>query len=205
MKHKTGVILIIIGGILMVISFATGSLGIFEFIYELAASQWPEYEPIFNVVINVIFKWIADLGGFAVIAGGVLIALGALKLGKFIVYLGLAFGTFALIIWIVSQIVNLTGISITAEIDLLIDQLYTQYSYGSGFEFAGVVLAIIGRKAAIRRKPKVEEEKKEETVEEEIKEEEKNSKPLEKKHCPECGTELPVFANFCSNCGKTFD
>ena len=203
MKHKTGVILIIIGGIFMVISYATGSLGIFEFIYELASSQWPEYEPIFDIVINVIFKWIADLGGFAVIAGGVLIALGALKLGKFIVYLGLAFGTFALIIWIVSQVVNLTGISITAEIDLLIDQLYTQYSYGSGFEFVGVVLAIIGRKAAVKRKPKVEEA--EEEAEEEVIEEEEISKPLEKRYCPECGTELPIFANFCSNCGKTFD
>ncbi|MFX1352477.1 MAG: zinc-ribbon domain-containing protein [Promethearchaeota archaeon] len=200
MKHKTGVILIIIGGIFMVLSFAVGSLGIFEFIYELAASQWPEYEPIFNIVINVIFKWIADLGGFAVIAGGVLIALGALKLGKFIVYLGLAFGTFALIVWAVSQVVNLTGITLPVEIQTWLDTLVANYSYGTGLEFIGVVLAIIGRKAAIRRKPKVEEEKKEEEgVEEEV------SKPLEKKHCPECGTELPVFANFCSNCGKTFD
>jgi ABC-type multidrug transport system fused ATPase/permease subunit len=203
MKHKTGVILIIIGGIFMVISSTVGSLGIFEFIYNIAAAQWPEYEPIFDIVINVIFKWIADLGGFAVIAGAILIAVGALKFGKFIVYIGLAFGTFALIIWIVSQVVNLTGISITTEIDLLIDELYSKYSYGSGFEFIGVVLAIIGRKAAVKKEPKVEEVKEE--AEEELIVEEEISKPLEKKHCPECGTELPVFANFCSNCGKTFD
>ena len=202
MKHKTGVILIIIGGIFMVISYAVGSLGIFEFIYDLAATQWPEYEPIFNIVINVIFKWIADLGGFAVIVGGILIAVGALKLGKFIVYLGLAFGTFALIIWIVSQVINLTGISISPEIDLWIQTLFAQYSYGSGFEFVGVVLAIIGRKAAVRRKEKVIEVVKEEAPEEIV---EEVSQPLDKKHCPECGTELPVFANFCSNCGKIFD
>ena len=145
MKHVTGVILIIIGGIFMIISSTVGSLGVFEFIYQLAATQWPTYEPIFNIVINVILKWIADLGGIAVIAGAIFILMGALKFGKFIVYIGLAFGTFALIIWLINLIIHLTGASFGATIDALIGNLYSHYNYGTGYEFVGVVFAIIGR------------------------------------------------------------
>jgi hypothetical protein len=199
MKHKTGVIFLIIGGILMIVSFTVGSLGIFALIYKIVATQWPSYAPIFDVVINGVFKWISDLGGVAVIVGAVLILLGALKLGKFIVYFGLAFGTFALIIWIISQIINLTEISISPEIDLLIDNLYNNYSYGTGFQFVGVVIAIIGRNAAVKRKPKVKE------IEEKEPEESKGAVSQEKKYCPDCGTELPDYANFCSKCGKTFN
>ena len=202
MKHVTGVILIIIGGIFMIISSAVGSLGIFQFIYQLAATQWPTYEPIFNIIINVILKWIADLGGIAVIAGAIFILMGALKFGKFIVYIGLAFGTFALIIWAISQIVNLTGISFGTQIDTLIDNLYTHYSYGTGLEFVGVVFAIIGRNIAVKRKAK--EKAKSKNIEEELQVTERSTSPG-KKYCPECGTELPSFANFCSKCGKTFD
>jgi ABC-type multidrug transport system fused ATPase/permease subunit len=202
MKHVTGVILIIIGGIFMILSSAVGSLGIFQFIYQLAATQWPTYEPIFNIIINVILKWIADLGGVAVIAGAIFILMGALKFGKFIVYIGLAFGTFALVIWVISQIVNLTGVSFGTQIDTLIDNLYSNYSYGTGYEFVGVVFAIIGKNIAVKRKAKEKAKPKE--AEEEIQEPERTISP-NKKYCPECGTELPAFANFCSKCGKTFN
>ena len=208
MKHKTGVIILIIGGICMIFGSVVGSIGAFEFLYDLAAAQWPDFEPFFNILINIIFRWIADLGGVAVIAGAIFIALGAKRFGKFIIWIGLAFGTIALIIWIVTQFINLTGMVIDEPYASILAELYDRFNYGSGIGFAGVVIAIIGRTLVRKEKPKKVEEKEEEVPE--IKEptqevEEETSKPLEKKFCPECGTELPVFAIFCSNCGKVFD
>ena len=207
MKHKTGFILLIIGGALMIYSSVEGSIQIFETLYNIAASEWPEYEPIFNVIVNVIFKWIANLGGVAVIAGAILIVIGQVRLGKFIIWIGLAFGTFALIIWIVTQIVRFTGVITDPTIVYYLEELYNRFTYGSGLGFAGVVIAIIGRTFVRRVKPKkVEEvEEEEEEVKAEEVEETETTEPLEKKFCPECGTELPVFSNFCSNCGKVFD
>lgn len=215
MKHKTGFILLLIGGALMIYSSTVGSIGIFEFLYNIASSEWPEYQQLFYYILSV-FKWIADLGGIAVIVGAIIILLGAVRFGKFIIWIGLAFGTIALIIWVVTQIVNATGIITDPTIIYYLNLLYNQFNYGTGLSFAGVVIAIIGRWSVrkVKTKKDIIEEKEvivEEVPEqEEIKEppqeiEEETSKPLEKKFCPECGTELPVFANFCSNCGKTFD
>ena len=159
MKHKTGIILLIIGGICMLISSVTGGIQIFETIYLIVANQWPEYEPIFNVIVNVIFRWIADLGGAAVIAGAILIAMSARRLGKFIIMIGLAFGTIALIIWILTQIIGLTGIITDPTIVFYIEELYNRFNYGNGLGFGGVVVAIIGRSFVKKVKPKkIEEE-----------------------------------------------
>jgi len=158
MKHKTGIILLIIGGICMLISSITGSIQIFETIYLIVANQWPEYEPIFNVIVNVIFRWIADLGGAAVIAGVILIAVGARRLGKFIITIGLAFGTIALIIWILTQVISLTGVITDPTIVFYIEELYNRFNYGTGLGFGGVIIAIIGRSFVKKVKPtKIEE------------------------------------------------
>ena len=164
MKHKTGFILMFIGGILMVISSTVGSIKVFDFIYNLIVNQWPQYQQIASIVL-LIFQWIADLGGVAIIIGAILILAGAVRFGKFIVWIGLAFGAFALIIWVASQIVNLTGIITDPTIITYINQLYAQFNYGSGLSFAGVVLAIIGR-AFVRKVKvkKVKEEKEEFTM-----------------------------------------
>jgi len=159
MKHKIGIILLIIGGICMLFSSVTGGIQIFETIYLIVANQWPEYEPIFNVIVNVIFRWIADLGGAAVIAGAILIAVGAMRLGKFIIMIGLAFGTIALIIWILAQITHLTGVITDPTIVFYIEELYNRFNYGNGLGFGGVVVAIIGRSFVKKVKPKkIEEE-----------------------------------------------
>lgn len=153
MKHKTGIILLIIGGICMLIGSVTGGIQIFETIYLIVANQWPEYEPIFNVIVNVIFRWIADLGGAAVITGAILITVGARRLGKFIITIGLAFGTIALIIWILSQIISLTGVITDPTIVFYIEELYNRFNYGTGLGFSGVIIAIIGRSFVRKVKP----------------------------------------------------
>jgi len=159
MKHKIGIILLIIGGICMLISSVTGGIQLFETLYLIIATEWPEYEPIFNIIVNVIFRWIADLGGAAVIAGAILIAVGAMRLGKFIIWIGLAFGTIGLIIWILTQIINLTGVITDPTIVFYIEELYNRFNYGTGLGFAGVVIAIIGRAFVRKVKPaKIEEQ-----------------------------------------------
>jgi len=211
MKHKTGFVLLVIGGICMTIGSIVGSIQIFETLYNMASNEWPEYEPIFNVIVNIIFKWIADLGGIAVIAGAILIVLGGVRIGKFIIWIGLAFGTIALIIWIATQIVRLTGIITDPTIVFYLEELYNKFNYGSGVGFAGVVIAIIGR-ACVKREKKDEKEipeEEEEKIEEEKSKINVNKKPnstiSDTKFCPECGAELPVSASFCGYCGKGFD
>ncbi len=208
MKHKTGIILLIIGGICMIFGSVIGSIKVFVSLYELVAAQWPGLEPFFNVLINVIFRWIADLGGIAVIAGAILIALGTMRLGKFIIWIGLAFGTIALIIWIITQVVNLTGIVIGPPYDQILDDLYNKFNYGSGVGFVGVVIAIIGRAFIKKVKPpKVEEEEVEEVEIPEEKGEIETTPPVpfQNIYCPNCGTSLPFNAQFCSECGTNFD
>lgn len=200
MHHKTGVGIMVIGGILMIASFTVGTIKTFEFIYNFIVSQWPQVQPIAAIFLTI-FQWIADLGGIAIIVGAFLILFGIMRFGKFIVWIGLAFGTFALIVWIVSLIDYLTGI-IPDPIGTYLIQLYSQFSYGSGLSFIGVVIAIIGRTLVIK-------EKKEKVVlEEPIIDATYNGvieTEIEKKFCPNCGTELPANANFCSNCGEIFN
>ena len=190
MEHKTGIILLLIGGAFMVIGNAIGTIGVFEFLQGyVVASVGSEWAPLVNDIMGL-FGWIAEQGGWAIIGGAILILFGAMKLGKFIVWIGLTFGSLALIIWAITQFVNAFGISLGPQLDALLTQIYGLFSYNTGFAFSGVALSVIG-KASIKKKPK----SKAEVVE-----------PSDEfKFCPECSKKLIATANFCSECGKTFD
>ncbi|MBY9018851.1 MAG: hypothetical protein KGD66_08460 [Candidatus Lokiarchaeota archaeon] len=187
MKHKTGIILLIIGGALMVIGNAIGTIGVFELLQGYVVASVPtEWESLVTDIM-VFIKWIAEQGGWAIIGGAVLILIGALKLGKFIIWIGLTFGALALIIWIITQVINVTGISLGSQLDTLLGQVYGLFTYNTGFAFTGVALTIIG-KASIKKVPK----SKAEVIE-----------PSDEfKFCPECSKKLPIAANFCSECGN---
>ncbi|TFG23729.1 MAG: hypothetical protein EU533_02860 [Promethearchaeota archaeon] len=145
MKHKTGGILLIIGGILMVIGRAIGTIGVFEYLQTLAiATVSSEWVPLINGIMIVI-RFIADLGGWAIIIGAVLILLGLMRIGKFIIWVGLTFGLIALIVFVLTQLITFTGISFGSSIDTVILQLYNQFTYNSGFSFIGTTVAIIGK------------------------------------------------------------
>jgi ribosomal protein L40E len=64
----------------------------------------------------------------------------------------------------------------------------------SGLAFTGTVLAVVGRYGI----------KKPEKVEKEVSTEKAKSNNLGKL-CPKCGEKLPIKANFCNQCGTTFD
>jgi hypothetical protein len=198
MHNKKAIFLMIVGGICMIVSSAVGSLGVFEFLYGLALTYvHPALIPLIDVVITV-FRWIADLGGIAVIAGALLIAVSQIRLGKFIIWIGLTFGTLALIVWIIAQIVNITGIITDPQILAILATFYSYFNYNTGLAFVGVTIAIIGR-WIVKKPPKVKK-----TEEALIPPQEISSVPSGEKFCPNCGKPLPAHANFCSECGASF-
>ena len=140
--------------------------------------------------------------------------------------IGLTFGLLALIIWLVNWIINATGIVVDPTVLYWIQQIYGLFNYASGLGFIGVVIGIIGRYGIGRvRKKILEEEEAEKELEEiegeqpaveediyvepseveDIDAESTVSTPLKNKYCPQCGSILPVYAKFCSECGKNFD
>ncbi len=208
MRTKLGIILLIIGGILMIISSAIGSIGIYEILYGLVATQIPAnfswIIPILNVLITIM-RYIADFGGGAVIVGAIFIALGIVRFGKWLVGIGLTFGTLALIIWVVSQIANNTNLITDPQILSYLATLKGFFTYNTGLQFGGVATAIIGRNFV--KKPKKAEEEIEEEEDIDFEEEIESSTPLpfQNINCPNCGTSIPFNAEFCSECGHTIE
>ena len=205
MRNKTGIVLVIIGGILMIISTTVGSIGFYEFLRDLVNNEVPSnIQPIVNFIVEVI-RYIADWGGGAIIFGAFLIMLKQYRLGKWIISVGLAFGTIALLIWLISKIVDATGIITDPQIVLYLKNLKGFFSYGSTFQFTGVVIVIIGRNF-IKKPKKVKEEKiGEEIVEEGEETEASDQTPPGSKFCPNCGVPVSLEANFCNECGTTFE
>ena len=201
MRNKAALLLLIIGGILMIISSAVGSIGIYEFLYGLISTEVPaNLVPLLNILLNIL-RFIADLGGGAVIIGALLIIVNMLRLGKWLIGIGLTFGSLALIIWLISEIGNTAGISIP-----YIDRLQGFFTYNTGLQFGGVIVAIIGRNF-IKKPKEIEEEKviPADTSEEAESNESAVEIPSENKHCPNCGFLLPLNANFCNECGSNFE
>ena len=197
MRNKAGLLLLIIGGILMIISSAVGSIGIYEFLYGLISTEVPaNLVPLLNILLNIL-RFIADLGGGAVIIGALLIMVNMLRLGKWLIGIGLTFGSLALIIWLISEIGSASGISIP-----YIDRLQGFFTYNTGLQFGGVIIAIIGRNF-VKKPKKMEEEK---VIQTDISEDVESTEEIssENKYCGNCGSLLPLNANFCNDCGGSF-
>ena len=204
MRNKLGTILLIIGGILMIISSVIGSIGVYEFLRDYISNQIPPdldwVKNILNILVEIL-RWIANTGGGAVILGAILIMVKQFRLGKWLIGIGLVFGSIALIIWLISEVSFLTGITIP-----YIDRLKDIFTYNTGLQFMGVFVAIVGRNFI--KKPKEVEKVKEDQAE--ISEEPEPSevfsrKTSENKHCPKCGSQLPLNANYCTECGSSFE
>ncbi len=205
-RNKVGVTFLIIGGIMMIVSSTLGSIGVYEFIASWITNNIPTdlswLIPIVDVFL-IILRWIADLGGGAVIIGALIIALGSYKFGKWLVSIGLAFGTLTLIIWILTQVIPITNFITDPVILGYIAQIASLVEANTLFQISGVTVAIIGKSLAKRPK-KVKEE--EEEISEETREAEAESPlPFQNVFCPECGTSIPFNAEFCSECGHTIE
>lgn len=201
MENKKWLFLTIIGGILMIIGSATGSSGLYTLILnQIKLYVEAEWEPLIVIIFDIL-KYIAIGGGYSVLVGVLLVLLKQYWLGRFIISTATSFGLLGLIIYIIVWIVGYANITLDPSLQGFLDQLYNLFTFNSGLAFAGTIVAIIGRMGL--KQPEVpSEEIEEEKVEERAPGMIDN---LKNKYCPNCGTILPIHANFCSECGKDFD
>jgi hypothetical protein len=200
MENKKWIFLNLIGAALMIIGSATGSAGLYDwFISFIAPYVGPEFEPLINAILTIL-SYIAYAGGYSVLVGVILVILNQYKLGRIIIGIATSFGILGLIIYTASWIIGYANITLDPTIQDALNELYGLFTFNSGLAFAGTVLAIVGRIGL--KKPEIPLEEK---VEEDEKRDSEMLDNLKDKYCPNCGTILPIHANFCSECGKDFD
>lgn len=207
MRNKIGITLLIIGGILMIVSSTIGSIGVYEFLRDyvlgLNITEW--IKNVVSVFVEIL-RWIANTGGIAVIVGAALIGFKQHRFGKWLISIGLAFGTLALIIWLISTIVDLTGFITDPQILGYLDRIASLVEVHTVFQISGVIVAIVGRNF-VKKPKKVKEEEVEEveTPEEKEKIESTPPAPFQNIYCPNCGSSLPFNSQFCTECGSSLD
>ncbi|MFW9943059.1 MAG: hypothetical protein ACFFFT_18625 [Candidatus Thorarchaeota archaeon] len=137
MENKKWIILCIIGGILMIISSAVGSVAFFETLFDLIEEDVGEDVAKIVALVIQILAYIAMAGGISVIVGSLIVAMNHYRLGKFIIGLGAGMGLISLIIFLVSGIFE--G-SILDDLEGIVLGIVNG-SYG----FLGILLTIFAR------------------------------------------------------------
>ena len=137
MENKKWIILCIIGGILMILGSAIGSIAFFEIIYGLLIGILDQLLLDILALVLQVLVYIAMGGGLSVIIGALIVAMGHYRLGKFIIAIGAGMGLISLIIFIVASI--LQG-SIANEINGIIFEIIN-----GGYGFLGTLLTIVAR------------------------------------------------------------
>jgi hypothetical protein len=104
MSSKSAVILAFAGGALLIIAGVTGSVGIvgkaIEFLIDHLGGPTAD---VLSIVLQIL-NFIADLGGVAVIFGGVLIYMKRKRVAKFIIGIGSGMGLIGFIIMLISAL-----------------------------------------------------------------------------------------------------
>ncbi|MHA1913080.1 MAG: hypothetical protein ACW986_13430 [Promethearchaeota archaeon] len=137
MQNKKWVILCIIGGILMILGSAIGSIAFFETIFGLLQGILSDsLLRIVDIVLKVL-GYISGGGGISVIIGAILVGFGVYRLGRIIIALGAGMGFIGFIIFLIVSILN--G-SIANEITGIILEVIN-----GGYGFVGVLLTIVAR------------------------------------------------------------
>ncbi|MCK4279189.1 MAG: hypothetical protein KAW94_01300 [Candidatus Thorarchaeota archaeon] len=138
MRNKKAFIMCLVGGILLFLASAIGSIGMYGTIVTFVADQYPEMVGVLDNVLLVL-SFIAGLGGIGVIIGGYMLTTDRFGTGKFIIGIAAGMGLVGLII-VLAQHFMLAGTS------GVVDYVNLMVSQGSGW--IGAVLAILGRKIA---------------------------------------------------------
>jgi hypothetical protein len=137
MQNKTSFLLCLIGGILLIIASAVGSIGIYGDILTYVQTAFPDLAGVLEYVL-IILNFIAGLGGIAVIFGALMLTRGKVGSGKFIIGIALSMGLIGLIIGLI-QIFMVSGVTGVFNFVAIASQ-------GAGW--TGTVLAIVGRQMA---------------------------------------------------------
>ena len=104
MSSKSAVILAFVGGALLIIAGVTGSAGVVGAAIQYLIDQLggPTAD-VLSIVLQAL-NFIADLGGVAVIFGGVLIYMERKKVAKFIIGIGAGMGLIGFLIILISAL-----------------------------------------------------------------------------------------------------
>jgi len=128
----------LVGGILLFLASAIGSIGMYGTIISFVADQYPEMVGILDNLL-LILSFIAGLGGIGVIIGAFMLTTDRVGTGKFVIGIAAGMGLVGLVI-VLAQNFMLAGTS------GVVDYVNLMISQGSGW--IGAVLAILGRKMA---------------------------------------------------------
>jgi hypothetical protein len=138
MHNKKAFIMCLVGGILLFLASAIGSIGMYGTVIAFVADQYPEMVGILDNLL-LILSFIAGLGGIGVIIGAYMLTTDRVGTGKFIIGIAAGMGLVGLVI-VLAQNFMLAGTS------GVVDYVNLMISQGSGW--IGAVLAILGRKMA---------------------------------------------------------
>ncbi len=138
MHNKKAFIMCLVGGILLFLASAIGSIGMYGTIIAFVSDQYPEMVGVLDNVL-LILSFIAGLGGIGVIIGAFMLTTDRVGTGKFIIGIAAGMGLIGLVI-VLAQHFMLAGTSgVTNYVSLMVTQ-------SSGW--IGAILAILGRKMA---------------------------------------------------------
>lgn len=134
--RTSGLVLIVLGGILLIYAGSTGSIGVFETIVDYAKNYLGSTETTILEILLIGLGIIASLGGISVLVGAYLIRNERKGTGKLIVGIGAGMGLIGLILLIATTVMGREGLSGTYQ---LIAGMAT------GASGLGVLLTIFGR------------------------------------------------------------
>ena len=137
MQNKTPFLLCLIGGILLIIASAVGSIGIYGDILTYVQVALPDLAGVIEYAL-IILNFIAGLGGIAVIFGATMLTRGKVGSGKFIIGIALSMGLIGLIIGLI-QIFMVSGVTGVLNFIAVMSQVPG---------WIGTVMAIFGRRMA---------------------------------------------------------
>lgn len=111
MSNRLAFLLGLIGGILLISANVVGGIGLWQYLPLVVALLGLPTDVVFvmNMILSAL-KWIAGLGGIAVISGSILLLMNRVSLGKFIIGLGAGMGLFSLILLFVGYFLSGTAI-----------------------------------------------------------------------------------------------
>ncbi|MFW9846931.1 MAG: hypothetical protein ACFFD6_09300 [Candidatus Thorarchaeota archaeon] len=143
MRNQMPFLLALLGGILLWIAGATGSVGIAGTITVILASI-PELAPFVDILnlIYYVLLILAGLGGITVIGGGLLMTTNRFGTGRFLIGIGAGMGLISLIIQIAQ---NIYTVGAGSALDLFLATAMTTTG-------VGIILSIVARRTA--KKPK---------------------------------------------------
>lgn len=138
MHNKKAFVMCLVGGILLFLANAIGSIGMYGTIIAFVADQYPEMVGFLDNML-LILSFIAGLGGIGVIIGAFMLTTDRVGAGKFVIGIAAGMGLIGLIIVLAQQFMLAGASGVIDYVNLMVSQ-------GSGW--IGAVLAILGRKMA---------------------------------------------------------